>query len=196
MQYVECLEIWTIYCMSCRWHSLKRIWNIFVIIWQELSYWLFSKASPMCVCVPLIFSAWILKRKAAHCPVQVKSQGASHTTLRLPVLSAPYGAPFPSQSDTGFTVCVKSIGPFELVVSCRPSQHPENLVELPNFPLQLGRSVWVSLCIFPQNHKTNKPLWEQIQTAFIRRSILWSCVCMTVYMCVRCIQYLCRGSQG
>lgn len=65
-----------------------------------------------------------------------------------------------------------------------------------NFPLQLVRSVWVFFFLSPQNHKTNKQLWQKTQTAFICRSILWSCVCIMVHMRGFCIQYLFEGVTG
>lgn len=98
IQYVECLEIWTILCPSYLWYLPKWFWNTFVIIWlvhrsRTVSYQLhYSPEHLPCVFVWFL-SAWILKRKTAHCLVHVEVQGASHRTLRLPVLSVPYGCP-------------------------------------------------------------------------------------------------------
>lgn len=116
--------------------------------------------SPMCVYV----SGWILKRKAAHCSPWVKVQGASQSTLRLPVLSVPYGTPFPPQFDIGWMlVCETHFTRFMLgFSSLGTSHHPANMAEILNFPVHLVHNLWQSV----RSLCTNKQHWERIQALF------------------------------
>lgn len=157
IQYVQCLEIWTILCLSFLWYLLQRLG----IPLSLFGWYMRAELAPTCQGISHVhvwdfFTVWTLKRKTASCPVHVKVRGASRITPRHPVLSVPYGLPPTPVCCIGCTVACKSHGTISSNISySTPSHHHEEM---------WLKFITYTKCIEqkPPTQTTNKHRWEHV----------------------------------
>lgn len=128
------------------------------------------------------FFWWVLKRKTSSSSKYVRAQGVSQRSLRLPVLSVPYGSPFPPHSlIEDFSMCHPA---FSL-----PGLVDANVAEISGFPLTPLQSLQESFTQTKQQQAAGSHSSPEYGKTCSGITHVCNPVCLHACTCMFCIWY-------